>query len=60
MVDKGKYSPIPQDAYPTMHQGGVILNWAQDRPSAVKLCEYLKGPSGREVLKRYGFVLPWE
>jgi molybdate transport system substrate-binding protein len=60
MVDKGKYSLIPQSAYPTMHQGGVILNWAQDRPSADKFCEYLKGPSGREILKRYGFVLPWE
>src|SRR5258707_1219430 len=31
MRDKGRYWEVPQDAFPRLEQGGVILSWAQNR-----------------------------
>lgn len=56
----GDYWLIPPTRYPTIHQGGVILNNAQDRPAADAFRSFISGPVGREVLKRHGFQLPWE
>jgi molybdate transport system substrate-binding protein len=58
--DKGRSWPIPQDAYPKLEQGGVMLSWAQDREAAQRLRDFLTGPRGRTILKRYGFLLPGE
>jgi molybdate transport system substrate-binding protein len=60
MKDKGKFARIPRDAYPKMEQGGVILNWAQDRAAADAVRAYVIGPAGGEVLKKHGFTLPGE
>jgi molybdate transport system substrate-binding protein len=60
MKDKGKFSRIPREAYPMMEQGGVILNWAQDRAAAASVRAYVIGPPGRDILKRHGFTLPGE
>lgn len=58
--DDGDYWLIPPTRYPTIHQGGVILNNAQVRPAADAFRTFISGPAGREVLKRHGFQLPWE
>jgi molybdate transport system substrate-binding protein len=60
MSEKGKYAKVPLDAYPTMEQGGVILNWAKDPVAAQELREFVMGEQGRAILKRYGFLLPGE
>jgi molybdate transport system substrate-binding protein len=60
MKDKGKYWPVPLDAYPTLEQGGVILSWAKDAEAAEQFKAFVTGPDGRAVLKRYGFTLPSE
>ncbi len=60
MTDKGKHWSVPLDAYPTMDQGGVILNWAKDRDAAEALRTFVMGDVGRTILKRYGFLLPGE
>jgi molybdate transport system substrate-binding protein len=54
----GRYWEIPQEAYTRLEQGGVILNWAQDRPAADAFRRFVLGPRGRAVLERYGFHLP--
>jgi molybdate transport system substrate-binding protein len=56
MRDKGRYWPVPLDAYPRLHQGGVILTGAKDPAAAESLRDFLTGPNGRAVLKRYGFT----
>jgi molybdate transport system substrate-binding protein len=56
--DQGRYWELPLDAYPQLEQGGVILNWAEDLESAHLLCTFLKEPEGKEILHRYGFMLP--
>ncbi|MDZ4781784.1 MAG: molybdate ABC transporter substrate-binding protein [Planctomycetia bacterium] len=60
MSEKGKYAKVPLDAYSTMDQGGVILNWAKDPAAAMELREFVMGEHGRAILKRYGFLLPGE
>jgi len=58
--DKGKFWRVPLEAYPTMEQGGVILNWARNRKAADAFRAFVAGPGGRKILKRYDFVLPGE
>lgn len=60
MKDKGTYWLVPMDAYPTLKQGGVILNWAENRPAADAFKLFVTGSDGRAILKRYGFILPGE
>lgn len=56
--DKGRYWLVPLDAYPKMEQGSVILNWAKDRQATERFRSFVAGPKGREILARYGFILP--
>jgi molybdate transport system substrate-binding protein len=58
--DKGRYWEVPPGAYPRLEQGAVVLSWAKDREATDALCAYVKGEKGREVLRRYGFLLPGE
>ncbi len=58
--DKGKYWPVPLDAYPTVEQGGVIMSWAKDAAAAGEFKACVTGPDGGAILKRYGFTLPSE
>jgi molybdate transport system substrate-binding protein len=60
MKERGKYWPVPVNAYPTLEQGGVILSWAKDVEAARQFQEFVAGPQGRIILNRYGFVLPGE
>jgi molybdate transport system substrate-binding protein len=55
---KGRYWVVPQDAYPPIEQGGVILAWAQDREAADTLRRFLLGRDGRAVFRRYGYEFP--
>jgi molybdate transport system substrate-binding protein len=58
MRKKGRHWEVPLDAYPRLEQGGIILSWAQDRQAAEALRDFVGGPGGKAVLKRYGFFLP--
>jgi molybdate transport system substrate-binding protein len=60
MREKGRYWPVPLDAYPRLEQGGVILAGAADAEAARRLRAFLTGAEGRAILKRYGFTLPGE
>ncbi|MFN4261063.1 MAG: molybdate ABC transporter substrate-binding protein [Gemmataceae bacterium] len=60
MKEKGRYWIVPLDTYPRMEQGSVILNWAQDPQAAEQFRAFVMGPQGREILGRYGFLLPGE
>jgi molybdate transport system substrate-binding protein len=55
---RGKYWEIPLDSYPAIEQGGAILARARETPLARELRDYLIGPQGRDILKRYGFYPP--
>lgn len=58
MKDAGRYWEVPADAFPKLEQAGVICTDANNRAGAAHLRDFLSSPAGREILKRYGFVLP--
>jgi molybdate transport system substrate-binding protein len=60
MKDKGRYWPVPQDAYPRLEQGGIIMNDARDPTAAHAVRAFLTGEEGKTILRTYGFVMPEE
>jgi molybdate transport system substrate-binding protein len=58
MKDKGRYSLIPDDAYPPLRQGCVILKSARDKATARQFLDFLRRPEMEEVLRQYGFQKP--
>ncbi len=63
MRDKGRYWPIPLNAYPPLEQAGIILSWAKDLDATQRFKAFVTGTApgeGRAILRRYGFVLPGE
>ena len=53
----GRYWEVPQDAYPKIEQGGVILSRAPAGPAA-QFRAFLLSDDGRRILKQYGFSVP--
>ncbi len=60
MADKGRYWAVPMSAFPQMEQAGVILSQAANPTAARKLAGFLKSQEGRDILKRFGFMMPGE
>ena len=60
MREAGRYWEVPVDAFPKLEQAGVIRTGAANRAGAAQLREFLTSPAGRDILRRYGFVLPDE
>ncbi len=58
MKASGKYWEVPADAHPPLEQGAVILRASQNQEAAKLFLEFVKGPRGQEIMKRYGFTLP--
>ncbi|MDO9118154.1 MAG: molybdate ABC transporter substrate-binding protein [Nitrospira sp.] len=58
MSGKGAYWEIPAEAYPPLEQGAVILKQSRNQEAARRFLEFLKGPQGQDIMRRYGFLLP--
>lgn len=60
MKTEGRYWEIPLDAFPRLEQGGVVLAGGKQKEGAGLLRTMITSQRGREVLQRYGFILPDE
>lgn len=58
MKAKGAYWEVPADTHPALEQGAVILKSSQRREAAQEFLEFIKGQTGQEIMKRYGFTIP--
>ena len=58
MKSAGKYWEIPADAHPPIEQGAAILKNGKNPEAARSFFEFLKSDEGRDIMTRYGFVLP--
>ena len=58
LKDKGRFWPIPLDAYPTLNQAVVVLSKSKRPAAARKFLDYLRSSGGAARLKAYGFSLP--
>lgn len=56
MKAAGKYWEIPADTHPALEQGAVILASAKNQQAAKAFLDFLKGPEGQDIMKRYGFT----
>ena len=58
MKSKGTYWEVPADAHLPLEQGAVILKSSKNQEAARQFLEFIKGPNGQEIMKRYGFTVP--
>lgn len=58
LAERGRYWIVPQNAYPPLVQGGVILNAARERQGAERVKDYLRSDAGRAILRKFGFGEP--
>ena len=55
---KGRLWPIPVDSYPKIEQALVILGDAKNPELVEKYRQFVIGPDGSAILKRFGFDIP--
>lgn len=58
MADKGRFWKVPQDLYPPLIQGGIIMKSAKSPKAAKEYRKFLTGEAGQAILKKYGFDSP--
>ncbi|MGH9577387.1 MAG: molybdate ABC transporter substrate-binding protein [Terriglobales bacterium] len=58
MSGRGEQWLIPEESHPRLEQAAVVLRAARSPKTARALLDYLRGPEGQAILKRYGFQLP--
>jgi molybdate transport system substrate-binding protein len=54
----GSYWVVPSHLYGPIVQDAVLLKRGSPNPAAAALCEYLKGPTARDIIRSYGYELP--
>jgi molybdate transport system substrate-binding protein len=58
MKPNGQFWEIPLEAFPRLEQGGLVLPSARNAAAARVLRDFMLDPHGRELLQKYGFLLP--
>jgi molybdate transport system substrate-binding protein len=58
MQGKGKYWMVPEEAYPPLDQGVVLILRSSHKQDAAAFLEYVKTAEVSALLRRYGFSLP--
>jgi molybdate transport system substrate-binding protein len=58
MQGKGKYWQIPEDFYPPLAQGVVVLSRAHHKKEAEQFLEFIKTKEAAELLRKSGFTVP--
>lgn len=57
---KGGYYIIPDTMHAPLEQGFVITKRGADKPLAKRFAEYVGSKQARDIMKKYGFMLPGE
>jgi len=54
------YALVPDSLHAPLDQAIAILRTTRQEPAARAFIDYLNGPQGRPIMKKYGFLLPGE
>ncbi len=54
----GKMWEIPEEMYPPIEQGAVVLKNAKNKAAALAFMDFVKSVSGRNILEKHGFAVP--
>jgi molybdate transport system substrate-binding protein len=57
---EGHYVVVPEDLHEPINQTLALIADGEHQSEAQSFVDYLTGPKGREILEKYGFVLPEE
>lgn len=57
MQGKGKYWEVPQDYYPPLAQGVVVISRSSHKKEAQQFLEYVKSQEASQIFVKYGFSL---
>jgi molybdate transport system substrate-binding protein len=60
MKGKGSYSLVPENLHQPLEQGFIVTKRGGANALARMFAGYMRTPAAREVMVRYGFVLPGE
>ena len=56
--EAGLFWEVPPEAYPRLEQGAVIMRTAKNSKTARVFLDYVRGPEGRGIFARHGFLIP--
>ena len=56
MKGKGKYWRVPDEDYPPLEQGVVVLTHSQHKKEAAEFLEFIKSKDVAEIFRKYGFT----
>lgn len=54
------YTLIPQELHSPIEQAMAVIKGAKNQKGAREFADFVSGPKGRPVMKKYGFALPSE
>ena len=54
----GRYVIVPQELYAPLDQALAVIKGTKNEAAARAFAAFLTGPRGREVLQKYGFIVP--
>lgn len=57
---KGKWELIPQELHRPIDQALAVIKGTKHEGEARQFAAFLNGPTGRSIMRKYGFVLPDE
>lgn len=60
VADGGTSLPIDQASYDPLDQQLIVCGTGDEAAAARELADFINSPEGREVMTRYGFLLPTE
>ncbi len=58
MKSAGQYYVVPENLYPRIDQGCVILKSSRQKAAAWEFLKFLKRPEMADLMKQYGFAVP--
>jgi molybdate transport system substrate-binding protein len=58
MQGKGRFWVIPQDYYPPLAQGVVVISRSPHKKEAEEFLDYVKTKEAKDILRKFGFSLP--
>ncbi len=58
MLHEGRYWVIPDESHNDIEQVYAVLQKGKDKKNIRKFLDFIQGEDGREILNRYGFVIP--
>jgi molybdate transport system substrate-binding protein len=58
--DKGRYVLIPAELHNPLNQALAVINSTEHEAEARQFALFVNSATGREIMRRYGFILPGE